>query len=49
MDGTGANRNTVKKHLENLVAANHLKKEGVGNETWYSMLAQQTALKAKSK
>jgi Fic family protein len=34
---TGANRNTVKKHLENLVASNHLQKNGVGRGTWYSL------------
>lgn len=35
---TGANRNTVKKHLENLVEQNHLQKNGVGKGTWYSLL-----------
>ena len=34
---TGANRNTVKKHLENLVEQNHLQKNGVGKGTWYSL------------
>ncbi|MEM6780328.1 MAG: DUF977 family protein [Pseudomonadota bacterium] len=32
---TGANRNTVKKHLQTLVAANHLKQQGTGKGTWY--------------
>lgn len=32
---TGANRNTVKKHLGDLVAANHLQKHGVGKGTIY--------------
>ena len=32
---TGANRNTVKKHLQSLVAANHLCQHGVGKATWY--------------
>jgi Fic family protein len=34
---TGANRNTVKKHLESLVEQNHLQKNGVGKGTWYSL------------
>jgi Fic family protein len=34
---TNANRNTVKKHLENLVAAKHLQKHGTGKGTWYSI------------
>lgn len=34
---TGANRNTVKKHFENLVEQNHLQKNGVGKGTWYSL------------
>lgn len=33
---TGANRNTVKKHLADLVAANHLQKQGVGKGTVYT-------------
>ena len=33
---TGANRNTVKKHLKTLVGANHLTQHGVGKGTWYS-------------
>ncbi len=32
---TGANRNTVKKHLASLVAAGHLVRHGVGRGTWY--------------
>jgi len=33
---TGANRNTVKDHLQKLVAANHLAKHGTGRGTWYA-------------
>ena len=33
---TGANRNTVKKHLQTLVAANHLAQHGTGKGTWYA-------------
>ena len=32
---TSANRNTVKKHLKDLVVANHLAQHGVGRGTWY--------------
>jgi Fic family protein len=32
---TGANRNTVKKHLQTLVAAGHLNQHGTGKGTWY--------------
>lgn len=32
---TGANRNTVKKHLQSLVVANHLTQYGIGKGTWY--------------
>jgi Fic family protein len=32
---TGANRNTVKKHLAALVAANHITQHGTGKGTWY--------------
>ncbi len=32
---TGANRNTVKKHLSSLVAANHIAQHGTGKGTWY--------------
>lgn len=32
---TGANRNTVKKHLKSLVSAGHLAQHGVGKGTWY--------------
>jgi Fic family protein len=34
---TNANRNTVKKHLESLVAATHLQKFGSGRGVWYSI------------
>jgi predicted HTH transcriptional regulator len=34
---TKASRNTVKKHLEALVAARHLQKNGLGKGTWYSL------------
>lgn len=33
---TNANRNTVKKHLENLVENNYLQQNGTGKGTWYS-------------
>lgn len=32
---TQANRNTIKKHLQSLVSANHLIQSGVGKGTWY--------------
>ncbi len=32
---TGANRNTVKKHLQTLVATGHLSQHGAGKGTWY--------------
>lgn len=32
---TQANRNTIKKHLQSLVSANHLLQSGVGKGTWY--------------
>lgn len=32
---TGANRNTVKKHIQALVSANHLNQHGTGKGTWY--------------
>jgi Fic family protein len=35
-DVTGANRNTVKKHLQALVSASHLVQHGSGKATWYS-------------
>jgi len=34
---TGANRNTVKKHLSSLVTAGHLEQHGSGKGTWYSL------------
>jgi predicted HTH transcriptional regulator len=34
---TGANRNTVKKHLETLVVSNRIQKNGVGKGSWYSL------------
>lgn len=34
---TNANRNTVKKHLENLGENNYLQQNGVGKGTWYSL------------
>lgn len=34
---TQANRNTVKKHLEALVAKNYLVKNGFGKSTWYQI------------
>ena len=34
---TGANRNTVKKHLASLVQANHLSQHGAGKGTWYGL------------
>lgn len=35
---TGANRNTVKKHLQTLVATNHLAQHGKGKGTWYGLM-----------
>ena len=35
-DVTGANRNTVKKHLQALVSASHLVQHGSGKATYYS-------------
>lgn len=32
---TGANKNTVKRHLQKLVADGYLKKQGAGKATWY--------------
>lgn len=32
---TGANRNTIKKHLSSLVSANHIAQHGTGKGTWY--------------
>ena len=36
---TGANRNTIKKHLKSLVDANHLQQHGIGKGTWYSTVS----------
>ncbi len=33
---TGANRNTIKKHLEGLLAAGQIRRHGVGKGSWYS-------------
>ena len=33
---TGANRNTVNKHLQSLVLSNHLSQHGRGKGTWYA-------------
>jgi Fic family protein len=33
---TGANRNTIKKHLEALVSNNHIQKQGATKGAWYS-------------
>lgn len=35
---TGANRNTVKKHLQALVASRHLVQHGKGKGTWYGRI-----------
>ena len=35
---SSANRNTVKKHLQALVAANHLAQYGKGKGTWYGQV-----------
>lgn len=37
---TNANRNTVKKNLESLVAKKHLQKHGTGKGTWYSFFGE---------
>ena len=34
---TGANRNTVKKHLQSLVSMRHLSQHGTGKGTWYGI------------
>ncbi len=34
---TNANRNTIKRHLENLVEKNYLQQNGTGKGTWYSI------------
>ena len=41
VDLTGANRNTVKKHLQSLVSANHLAQHGIGKGTWYGREVSQ--------
>ena len=33
---TGANRNTVKKHLASFVDARHIVQQGTGKATWYA-------------
>ena len=40
---TGANRNTVKKHLTDLVAAQHLQKLGTRKATTYALLSMKAA------
>lgn len=35
---TGANRNTVKKHLQSLVTSGYLSKQGTGKATWYVLV-----------
>ncbi|MEX2489616.1 MAG: DUF977 family protein [Pseudomonadales bacterium] len=35
VNATGANRNTIKRHLQNLVSAGYLQKQGVGKGTRY--------------
>ncbi len=37
VEATGANRNTVKKHLQSLVAANRLEQHGAGKGTFYTV------------
>jgi Fic family protein len=34
---TGANRNTIKKHLEGLVENNHIQKQGITKGAWYAL------------
>ena len=34
---SNANRNTIKKHLEQLVTASHLEKNGISKGVWYSI------------
>jgi Fic family protein len=36
---TGANRNTVKKHLENMVSSGYLQRQGIGKGSWYILVA----------
>lgn len=35
VSATGGNRNTVKRHLQNLLASSYLQKQGSGKATWY--------------
>ncbi len=42
---TNANRNTVKKHLETLVADQYIQKNGIGKATWYSAKMSSNAPK----
>jgi len=37
---TGANRNTIKKHLAALVEARHVSQHGSGKGTWYGLLSK---------
>jgi Fic family protein len=39
---TGANRNTIKKHLESLVENKYLQQNGTGKGTWYSTAGNKT-------
>ena len=34
---TGASRNTIKGHIQTLLAAGHLSRHGAGRGTWYSL------------
>ena len=34
---TGANRSTAKKHIQKLVDAGHLVKQGAGRGVWYGL------------
>ncbi|MCU0321261.1 MAG: Fic family protein [Chitinophagaceae bacterium] len=42
---TNANRNTVKKHLETLVADQYIQKNGTGKATWYSAKMSSNSVK----
>jgi len=37
---TGANRNTIKKHLENMVSSGYLQRQGAGKGSWYILAAK---------